>query len=124
MNRFLKYRLDHVFFWSVTVLFHAYTRTDLIERAGYGQFLLEIILRNGLLALPIYANLRFLWPTFLKKGNYFMYFSWLTASLTFYVVVKNAHDVYLYGVVLGITEQRNFFYHSLYNFSIVSFYLA
>ncbi|HLZ16045.1 MAG TPA: histidine kinase, partial [Cyclobacteriaceae bacterium] len=72
----------------------------------------------------IYINLRLLWPAFLKKGNYFGYFFWLASSLVVYVGIKNAHDVYLYGNVLDISEYKNFLHHSLYNFSIASFYLA
>ena len=123
MERFFKYKLDHVFFWTVTVLFHAYTRTKLISEAGYTQFFLEIILRNSLLAVPIYINMQLLWPRFLQKGRYITYVLLLIASLAVYVGVKNAHDIYLHGSVLRETGV-NFFQYSLYNFSIVLFYLA
>src|ERR1041385_7333952 len=46
MEKFFRYKLDHIFFWAVTVFFHAYTHTDLIARAGYTQFFLEIVLRK------------------------------------------------------------------------------
>jgi len=124
MDRFFKYKLDHLFFWTVTILFHAYTRIHLIEQAGYAQFTLEIFLRNAMLALPIYLNLRWLWPSFLNQGKYFLYGILLLASLAVYVGIKNAHDVYLYGNILDQPDQRNFFNHSLYNFSIVLFYLS
>jgi len=124
MDRFFNYKLDHLFFWTITVLFHAYTRTDLIEHVGYSQFFLEIILRNTMLALPIYLNLWVLWPELLRRGKYLLYGTLLLVSLAVYVGVKNAHDVYLYGTVLGQPEQKDFLHHSLYNFSIVLFYLA
>ena len=62
MDRFWKYRLDHGLFWTGTVFFHAFTRLGLIQKAGEGQFLLEIVVRNTLLAGVIYVNLLVLIP--------------------------------------------------------------
>src|ERR1041385_5975231 len=85
MERFFKYKLDHLFFWVITVFFHAYTRTTLIEKAGYGQFFLEIGLRNTILAVVIYFNLRRLWPIFLQQGKYVTYVVLLLTSLAVYI---------------------------------------
>ena len=59
---FWKYKLDHILFWLFTVLFHAYIRRFIIDKAGWGQFALEIIIRNGLLAVIVYANLLIVLP--------------------------------------------------------------
>ncbi|HRG07612.1 MAG TPA: histidine kinase, partial [Cyclobacteriaceae bacterium] len=45
-------------------------------------------------------------------------------AMLFYVMGKNAHDVYFYGYVVGDPERLQFFYNTFYNLSIVTFYLA
>lgn len=124
MERFFKYKLDHLLFWLVTISFHIYTRTFLIANAGFAQFLLEITLRNLLLATVIYAVLGILWPKFLTQRKYIVFAIGLLTVLLFYVLVKNAHDVYLYGQVMGDSSRTVFFYNTFYNFSIVLFYLS
>jgi two-component system LytT family sensor kinase len=62
MNWFLRYKLDHILFWVLTVFFHGYTRVWLIDQHGAGQFILELVVRNGLLALVIYVNLLVIIP--------------------------------------------------------------
>jgi len=69
MDRFWKYKLDHGLFWIGTVFFHAYTRLGLIQKAGVGQFLAEIVVRNTLLAAVIYLNLFILIPRFTQQKN-------------------------------------------------------
>jgi hypothetical protein len=56
MERFWKYKIDHVIFWIATVAFHMFTRLGLISTAGFDQFLLEIVVRNGLLACVVYLQ--------------------------------------------------------------------
>ena len=56
MDRFWKYKFDHVIFWIATVGFHMFTKINLIGKAGFDQFVLEVIIRNGLLAMLIYVN--------------------------------------------------------------------
>jgi len=124
MERFFRYKLDHVLFWIITVFFHIYTRTQLIAKAGFPQFALEIAIRNVLLAIVIYVNLNFLWPKFLQQKKYGTYLLGLLAVLVFYVLGKNAHDVYLYGHVLRDPDRSDFLHNSFYNFSIVLFYFA
>jgi two-component system, LytTR family, sensor kinase len=123
MNRFFRYRLDHILFWTLTVFFHAYTRTYLIGKVDAFQFVLEIIVRNALLAGIIYFNLLVVIPR-MSQGKVF---AWILASLSslgVYAFAKNLHDVYLYGYVIGDSKHVDFFHNTFYNFSIVLFYLA
>lgn len=123
MDRFWKYKLDHVIFWVATLGFHMFTKAELIQRAGTEHFILESIVRNGLLAVLIYLNLLYLIPRFAQKGKFVVYAFLLIGSLAGYVLLKNAHDVYLFGYVLN-DSQHYFFTNTYYNFSIALFYLA
>lgn len=124
MERFWKYKLDHVVFSTATVLFHMFTRFALIPKAGLGQFALEIIVRNGLLAIVIYVNLLLLIPAFAQKRKWAVYVGLVIVDIALYVVVKNAHDVYLYGYQMGDVSRRYFWYNTYYNLSIAFFYMA
>jgi two-component system, LytTR family, sensor kinase len=124
MNRFWKYKADHVIFWIITIAFHIFTRVGLINTAGAEQFILEIIIRNALLAGLIYFNWLVIVPKFARQGKVLPYVISLSATLMLYVLLKNAHDVYLNGYVIGDVSKTPFFYHSFYNFSIALFYLA
>ena len=122
MEKFWRYKLDHVLFWAITIGFHMYTRIYLIDRAGAGQFLSEIILRNALLALIIYANANFLIPAFAHRRKIITYLVGLVACLVFYVFVKDIHDAYLNRIISA--PENLFLSHSFYNFSIALFYMA
>lgn len=124
MDRFWKYRLDHIIFWTATVFFHMYTRTGLISTAGPGQFLLEILVRNSLLAAVIYLNLQVLIPVYAKRDRILTYSLLLITSMLVYAMAKNGHDVFLYGHILNDESGRHFFYNTFYNLSIVLFYVA
>lgn len=124
MDRFWKYKLDHVIFWVATVGFHMFTRAGMIDEAGADQFILEVVVRNGLLAILIYFNLLVVIPRFAQQKNLIGNSLLVILSLAFYVSLKNAHDVYLYGYVLGEEAKQNFFYNSYYNLSIALFYFA
>lgn len=124
MDRFWRYRLDHVVFWTATVGFHMFTRADMIGGAGLDQFILEVIMRNGLLAMLIYFNLLVVIPRFAQQKNLITNSLLVFLSLGCYVLLKNAHDVYLYGYVLDDGSRRHFFYNSYYNFSIALFYFT
>lgn len=124
MERFWKYKLDHVIFWIATVCFHMFTRITLTGKAGSEQFILEILVRNGLLACIIYLNLGVLIPKFAKQQRIAVYIVLLIVSLLGYALLKNVHDVYLYGYVLGDTERKYFFDNTFYNVSIAIFYVA
>jgi sensor histidine kinase YesM len=123
MNAFWRYKLDHVIFWVATVGFHMFTRAKLIEIAGVGQYALEIIIRNGLLALLIYTNLLILIPKFAKQKTFPAYVLLLLTTLTVYVLAKNAHDMYL-KYVLGEQFHMAFFQNTYYNLSIAIFYFS
>jgi two-component system, LytTR family, sensor kinase len=123
MDRFFKYRLDHIIFWSLTIFFHSYTRFWIVEEAGPGQFLVEIVFRNGLLALVIYLNLLLIIPRFLEKKKYAQGVLFLLVSLSAYVLLKSLHDGYLYGIVHSNPSER-FEAYLFYNLSIVLFYFV
>lgn len=120
---FWKYKLDHILFWLFTVLFHAYIRRYLIDKAGWQQFALEIIIRNGLLAMIVYANLLIVLPIFKSKKYNAAIGSWLLL-LIFYTVLKSLHDEYLYGYIINDPEKKKFWTYTYYNFSTSLFYLV
>lgn len=122
MEKFWRYKLDHVLFWVITIGFHFYTKFWLIEAAGIGQFVLEITLRNALLAIIIYTNFKILIPFFAQKRQLILYALGLIALFGFYVMIKNVHDVYLNALVHK--PSPSFLRYSFYNFSIALFYMA
>ncbi len=124
MNRFLSYKIDHVLFWGLTVFFHGYTRIVLLEKAGPGQFLFELLVRNILLAGVIYITLLIVVPQLTAGKKIITPLILLLTALTGYVLLKNLHDTYLYGYVIGDVDRQGFFHNTVYNFSIVIFYLA
>jgi len=113
-----------VIFWIATVSFHMFTRLGLISRAGLDQFMLEIIVRNGLLASLVYLNLNVLIPILSKQKKVFRYILLICLSLLGYAFLKNTHDVYLHGRILHEEERADFFYNTFYNISIALFYVA
>ncbi len=124
MDRFWRYKVDHLLFWTATAGFHMFTKAGLIETAGMQHFMIESVIRNGLLAGIIYLNLLVLIPRFAQKGKVIQYVILVAASLAGYVLLKNAHDAYLYGNVMNGSWREDFFANSYYNFSIALFYLA
>jgi len=124
MDRFWRYKLDHIIFWIGTVVFHMFTRLHLIAKAGFAQFLLEVLVRNAVLGLVIYVNLFILIPRLAQQRKWALYALFLLFDFVFYVMAKNAHDVYLYGYVMGDPERVNFFHNTFYNLSIALFYMT
>jgi two-component system, LytTR family, sensor kinase len=122
MEKFWKYRADHILFWVVTIGFHIYTKAHLVEFVGWWQFLLEIIIRNALLALIIYANFDYLIPVLAQQKKFLLYAFGLVVCFGFYVLVKNTHDFYL--TVFTGKPALPFWRYSFYNFSIALFYMA
>lgn len=120
--RFWKYHIDHILFWLVTVGFHMYTSFALVSTAGWGHWLLEVIIRNALLALIIYGHLQYLLPVYLTGKRFLSYAAGLLVSFGFYVLIKNTHDVFL--TVYTGTSAQPFWKYSFYNFSIALFYMA
>jgi sensor histidine kinase YesM len=122
MQRFWKYKIDHIIFWVITIGFHVYTKAHMVEWAGWPQFLIEILLRNTLLAIVIYANFEYLIPALAQQKKFLAYGFGLMLCFGFYILVKNTHDAYL-TVFLDKTPLP-FWRYSFYNFSIALFYMA
>ncbi|MFN8344372.1 MAG: histidine kinase [Spirosomataceae bacterium] len=122
MEKFFKYRLDHVFFWIATVSFHAYNKSYIIYKISAADFAGELAVRNLLLAGVIYGNLWVLIPRFFDTKRYGLYFLSLAGLVLLYVLFKNLHDMYLYGYVLGDTERQTLLVNTFYNVSIAVFY--
>jgi two-component system, LytTR family, sensor kinase len=122
VEKFWRYKLDHVLFWVITIGFHVYTRWYVSELAGWPQFLFEIVVRNGLLAIIIYAHLEYLLPVLAQQRKILAYVSGLSLCFVFYILVKNTHDYYL-SVFTG-KPALPFWRYSFYNFSIALFYMA
>lgn len=123
MHLFWKYKIDHLLFWTATVLFYAVVNSNLMASAGGVYYLLDILTRNGLLALICYVNIYYLFPAFFKPARYPAYFLGILASLFAYTLLRNGFDLYLHGYVLGNPDKQKFFANSFYNFSIAIFYL-
>lgn len=111
-------------FWVLTIFFHGYTRLNVLYTAGAGQFVLELALRSVLLAGVIYTTQWVVIPRLTEGKRVAMALVLLVASIGMYILLKNAHDVYLFGEIMGDSSRLRFFHNSLYNFSIVLFYLA
>ncbi len=122
MEKFWKYKLDHILFWSVTVGFHVYTRVGLMDTTGWWQFVLEVAIRNSLLAIIIYANIEYLIPEFFQQRKHLSYVAGLALSFGFYILLKNTHDTYL--TVFTLKPALSFWQYSFYNFSIALFYMC
>lgn len=117
----LRYRLDQVLFWVFTIFFHAYTRMSLISLVGWKHFLVEVVVRNSLLAGAVYIMLHYTLPHVFQQR--FKAIFLLVTAIFFYVLLKTIHDVYLYEFVLTDFSVGRFD-RAFYNFSIVLFYLA
>ena len=124
MRFFWRYKLDHVIFWIITIVFYAYVTTSLLEKTGAYQYWLNIIIRNGLLILICYINIYYLFPKFFKKNKYVLYGLLVFVCLLFFTVLENMHDKELYGYVLNDINKQSFFSNTFYNFSIALFYLC
>ncbi|HNT50252.1 MAG TPA: histidine kinase [Cyclobacteriaceae bacterium] len=124
MSAFFRYRFDHIIFWILTVFFHGYTRMPWINKAGWNQFVLELIVRNALLACAVYLVIGLSLPRFTSGNKKWLGLLWFIVAISVYVAGKNAHDVYFYGYVLGDSSRINFFLNSFYNLSIVLFYVG
>ncbi|MCW3110516.1 MAG: Histidine kinase [Segetibacter sp.] len=124
MKPFWRYKLDHVLFWMITVLFYAYVRYDLVSRAGFAHYLLDIIIRNGLIAVACYVNISYLSPNYLKKGLYLRYVTFVLLCLLMVTAIKNVHDTWLYGFTRNNINNPGFLYNTYYNFSVAFFYVV
>lgn len=100
------------------------TRAHLIENAGVFHFLLDVIVRNGLLAIVVYVNIFFLIPKLAQQKHWGLYLIFIVLDMAFYVFAKNAHDMILHDAIPNHTEEHYFFENSFYNLSIALFYMA
>lgn len=123
MSPFWKYKLDRILFWVATVLFHMYTRWSLIDHVGIGQFTLEILVRNGLLALLIFLNLNVLIPRFAKTGRWLVYGMALGGGVIVYAVLKDLHDAFL-EINSAAPVNASLVNQTFYNISIAVFYVS
>lgn len=112
MHHVWKYKLDHVAFWLITILFYSFTKRPLIETHGWSVFLQDVLIRNLLIMCACYFNLYFLFEHYFKKGRYAVYVVLLLGLLVLYTMLQNAFD------------RTSFFTNTYYNFSIGAFYLA
>jgi two-component system, LytTR family, sensor kinase len=120
----LKYKLDHIAFWLVTVLFYALIRKDLIASAGPFYFLADVIVRNLLIAAICYLNIYCLFDRLFKKGRYLLYGASLMALLLTYTALQNGYDTLVIKYLNKHTVTRSFFYNAYYHFSVGVFYLT
>ncbi len=65
-----------------------------MSTAGLGPFVLELIVRNGLLAVVIYFNLLVVIPKLQRKESTAYGIFLIVFALAFYVGFKNLHDDY------------------------------
>jgi len=124
MKAFWKYKLDHVVFWAVTVIFYAFIKRDLLREAGVYYYVTDIVLRNALLAFICYLNLLYFMPRYLKKGKYVRYAVSILFCLLLYTFPKDMQDNWLYGSIPGKAPAESLFSYTYYNFSNALFYLA
>lgn len=124
MRLFSRYKIDHIIFWVITIGFYAYVTTDVLQKTGIWNYWLNVFIRNALLMVICYVNIYYLFPTFFKKGKYFLYGALVLCSLIFFTLFKNLHDTWLHGYVSGNIQKQNFFYNTFYNFSVAFFYMC
>jgi two-component system LytT family sensor kinase len=120
---FQKYKLEHAIFWIITVVFFIYSRVDLIDRAGWSQFLLEVFLRNALLIFICYSNILWLIPRFFQTKKYAAFIGVVFLLLIFYASTKSLHDSYLNEHLIK-SVKKSFLQNTYYNFSIALFYVC
>jgi two-component system, LytTR family, sensor kinase len=130
MNRFFRYRIDHVLFWVLTIGFHAFTSWPLTYTLSFDQYLNEVIVRNVLLALLIYGNLLVIFPLF-NSRKIFLGSCLTILSLALYASLKWLHEyVYFVNIFddhLMLRDASAFFpfWNAVYyQVSIALFYLS
>jgi sensor histidine kinase YesM len=119
-----RYKLDHIAFWLVTILFYALIRKDLIDSAGPSFFLADVIVRNLLIASICYLNIYYLFERYFKKGRYFLYSCSLLGLLLIYAALQNGYDALIAGYQNKPAGAGSFLYHAYYHFSVGVFYLT
>lgn len=130
MNRFFRYHVDHILFWTLTIGFHAYTSRVLIETLSINHYVGELLVRNSLLAFLIYGNLFLTFPLFGRK-KIIHGISLLVLLLSAYVILNTWHVHALYGALPGKypelqdhTPKFELLSTLYYNLSIALFYVG
>jgi sensor histidine kinase YesM len=119
VHRVIKYKLDHVAFWLITLFFYAFTRKDLLESAGWPHFVADVLIRNLLIAATCYLNIYLLFEKLFRRGKYVAY----ATSLVCLVVAYTVLQIWM-GGILGDTSGNGMLSSGYYNFSIGVFYIA
>lgn len=119
MHRVLKYKLDHVAFWLVTLIFYAFTRKGLIESTGWFVFVADVLVRNVLIAATCYLNIYLLFEGLFRKGRYVAYAASLVCLIVVYTALQN-----VIGAIIDKGSRNDMLFSSYYNFSIGIFYIA
>ncbi|HTF28463.1 MAG TPA: histidine kinase [Flavitalea sp.] len=122
MRYIWKYKLDHVAFWLITVLFYSFIRRDLIDSAGWFFYLADVAVHNILLVAVCYTNIYFLFERYFRKDRYLIYGLSLLILLLLYSISQNGFDRWLSSKMN--LNSRPFLYNTYYHFSIGFFYLA
>ena len=102
-------------FWIVITLMVLYDRRFLIQKVGLGHFAECAVVRVSLLMAFSYLNLMVLMPRWMEPGKWLAYIFLLGSALLVYLLLQQAYDIYLYGLVLGDGD---------YTFQGFSLYLA
>lgn len=132
MNRFFRYRIDHVLFWVLTVGFYAYTSRTILVVLEVSDYIKDILIRNGLLAVLIYLSLYFVFPLFSNRkriaarillllvllAGYTALMTWKTYELRETLIAKHAD---LPETSFTKLELGSLLY---YNLSIAVFYVG
>jgi two-component system, LytTR family, sensor kinase len=120
----VKYKLDHLVFWLVTVAFYALNRANLITSAGPFVYLADVIVHNIVLIVACYLNIYVLFPKFFRKDRYLNYITAVILLLVAYTLIQNAIDTWISRHHHEAGYRRSFFFNTYYNASIGIFYLA
>jgi hypothetical protein len=116
-------RLLNLGYWIVITLIFLYDRSYLIQKVGLGHFAACTAVRLFLIISLAYLHLYYLIPRFFLAKKYVTYFSLLVLSLSVYVSLQSAYDIYLYGFVIGALYYRDFWYNVPFNFITTAWYL-
>ena len=103
-----------ILYWVVITLVILYDRRFLVQKINLGHFVECIVVRVALLLALAYLNINVLMPRLLEKGKILLYVLSLVVSVSTYIILQQAYDVYLYGFVMGDIHSRSLRSASLY----------
>lgn len=111
-------------FWVVVTLVFLYERRYLAQKIGLGHFVECVSVRLFLIVTLAYWNLHVLMPLYLESKKYLTYVSLLLLSLAAYIILQSWYDRYLYGFIIGIERDRNFWSVAPYNIVVTAWYVG